>query len=291
MKTDVLVFIKEVPKNDNIGLGVHNKSKFPGCFDSVQLKREGGRWVTGFDEFAYSVINLPLEERESEQERLKEKREKFERLLGKKDLSGTSEYWENFLLSLDTFKPLNLSNPEDEMTYEIIKANRFALSSLDDRYSEGFEDCFYYLEKENGDIENQVKKDKQFNKAIAKLEELSENNMKHLRTIALYLKLPVNSRTTEEGIYAHVHTFIKNNGERQFLKALEQSEEHISASLLLDKALKFQVIRRSGSLYQRGTITIGNSPEKVIAFLKDPNNILEVQSIEEEVEEKSKYGK
>jgi hypothetical protein len=282
-----IVHIKEVSKISPLGLHEYGRSKFPGCFDGSQLKRKNGRWVTGIDELSTDVLTLPLEERESESLRIKEKRERFQNLTGIEDLSGTSKYWEDYLLVLDTSKPLNLENPLDELKYILINANRLALPSTDDLHNPDYVDAFYVLVKENGDVEDKVKKDRRFNKAIAQLEDLFENNPEKLRLVGKFLSLPITDKTPHDSVYAHLHTLIKTDGHERFLKAIDAPSEEIQAKLLLDKAIKLKVIRQVGGLYQRGNITIGNSFNKTVEFLKDPLNAAEVDSIENEIIDKS----
>lgn len=284
------VTFKEVPRITATNLHEHNRAKFPNCSDSFQLRIRGGRWVTGFDEYSKHLNKLPAEVKEQEFEKLKAKREKFEKLLGVEDLSATSNYWENYLITFETERPLDLTNPIDEMKFEIIKANKFAMDNTEQMYDPEYSDANYLIILENEEVTEKINKTRKFNKAVRELEDLHDNNPDKLRTIAMYLDLPVKENTPATNVYDFVNTFLQNDGFERFLAAASASKEEITAKILFRKALKYKVIRQHGGLYQRGNITLGTSQEKTIDYLMDPENAGEVTSIMDEIDHKMGYA-
>lgn len=284
------VSFKEVPRLSSLNLHQYDRAKYPGCLDGSQLRIVKGRWVTGFDEYAAELSFLPAEEKQAEFERRKAKREKFQNLLGIEDLSGTSNYWNEYLILISVTTPLDLNNPVEEMAFEIIKANRLAMPSTINKHDIGYENVNYVYILNNEEVTDKVMSIRNKNRAIAELELLYTDNPSKLNAIGRYLNLPVRENTPNDNVYDIINTFIQTEGPELFIHAMSISTEEINTKILFRSALKHKVIRQNGSIFQRGNITIGNSEQKAVEYLLDPSNSGELLSIQEELEYKKTYA-
>src|SRR6185312_15546534 len=101
-----------------------------------------------------------------------------------------------------------------------------------------------------------------------------------------YLGLHVNNNTPQDNIYDAFQTFLdsdsKTNSIDKFMFAIDRSNEELSISLIVDDAIKHQVIRYREGLYQRGNITYGKERKDLIKFFSDLANTGELQSVQEE---------
>lgn len=292
---------KEYPRVGNLGLEKAEngyRSKFPNCYDIIQpAKGIDGRWYTGLDEYSFKVSKIQNSElRKAEFERIKNERETLERLLNV-DLSGTSSFWENYLVTIDTTKPLDLSNPKDRLAYHVILASGEAAPNIKEA-KEGnvvHRTAKYYVARENEDVSDKVLKNKRKNEAIVKFMELIEDPDKTL-LVASYLNLRITEATPQSNRFDIIQNFLDNDEQLgsvdKFLIAVNKSPEELNLKVIFDQAVKYKVIRydNKSGLYQRGTITFGNSPKKVLETLADPTMSGELLSIQEEIETKRKFG-
>ncbi len=300
MSTEKIQF-KEYPRPGNLGLeSAENgfRSKFPNCYDLIQpAKGKDGRWITGMDEDSFRVNTITDSKlRESEKERIKSLRESLERLTGK-DLSGLSAHWNTYMVAIDTSKPLDMSNPEDVIAYNVIIANGEAAPSIKSA-REGTisqRQSKYYVSRENEDVSDKVARKKEYNKAINLFTELIEDPDRTL-LIGKYLGLRISEGTPQNNRYDLIQEFLDRDEQlgsvSKFLLAMDKSPEELNIKMIFDEAVKLKSIRydtKSG-LYQRGNITFGNNPKKALETLSLPEMSGELLSIKEEVENKRKFG-
>lgn len=294
---EVITF-KELPKPGNLGLEKAEngyRSKFPGCYDIIQPSiNTDGRWRTGFDEDSIDINRImDSKVREAKKEQVRKERESLERLVNQ-DLSGTSKYWESYFVTIDTRKPLDMSNPQDRIAYHIILASGETAPSL----REGEEDVEflrskYYVSRENEDVSIKVEKKRRYNEAVMEFMKLLKNPDRCI-LVGRYLGLPIKESTQPNNVFDIFQNFLDQDNKldsvNKFLMAVEKSPEELGIRMVLDDAIKKKVIRQNQGLYQRGNITMGKTHKEVLEWLNDPANAGELASIQEEIALKNKYG-
>jgi len=292
------ISFKENARAGNLGLEKEGRSKFPNCYDFIQpAKGKDGRWITGLDEDSFQINSIKDSKvREAKKEEIKSKRESLERLTGR-DLSGLSNYWDTYLIGINTDKPLDLSVAEDLIAYSVIIANNGAAPSLKESKEGAIQHrtAKYYVAREHEDVADKVTKKKQYNEAVSKFMELI-NDPDRTLLVASYLGLNIAENTPQNNRFDIIQTFLDRDetlgSVAKFMLALEKTPEELNLKMLFDKALKYKVIRYDGKsgLYQRGNITFGNNPKKALETLSTPEMSGEVLSIQEEVEQKRMFG-
>lgn len=292
------VSLRENPRAGNLGLEKEEngyRSKFPGCYDIVQPPEgKDGRWRTGLDENSIHVNSIRnTEERLAEKERIKKERESLEELTGY-DLSGTSKFWEDYYVLIDTTTPLDMSNPLDRIKYHVIMASGEAAPSFKDAKTQpAYRTSKYYVFRENENVSDKVEKKKRYNKAVVEFTDLMEDLEKAL-LVGKYLDLPLRSTTPPNNVFDIFQTFLDNDEKldsvNKFLIAVKKSPEELTIKMIFDDAVKKKVIRHTDGLYQRGSITLGKNPKEVLEWLTNPENSGELLNIKDEIELKNKYG-
>jgi hypothetical protein len=278
----------------NLGLEADGRSKFPNCVDLYQpALGPDGRWLTGMDENAHSVLIIQdATEREAKREALKKERESLESLTNI-DLSGKSAFWNTYWVEVNPNKPLNLTNPLDRIKYNVLLVSDVVAPTLKDANRAEYKNAKYYIAREFEDVTDRLEKRRNKDEASAALLELLKVPNRAV-LVAKYLELPINESTPPENVYDIFGTYLDNDEKldsvNKFLSAVRKSPEEINIKLIFADAVKWNVIRRRDNLYQRGNITLGREPKEVITFLTDVKNSGELLSIQEEVEMKRKFG-
>lgn len=293
---DGFITIKELANTskENLGLELEGRSKFPNCFDVIQPpKGIDGRWRTGLDELG-SNINMIRDPqlREETRAKIKAEREELESLTGY-DLRGNSKFWEEFYVELNPKKPLNMANPIDRIKYSVLMASQEVPGSLRESTKVEFHASKYYVSRQHEDVSEKVLKLKQESEAKAELMELIKTPDRAV-LVGKYLGLPVSSTTPSDNMFDIFYTNIQNDEKTgfvaKFLRALKSTHEELSIKTIFDDGVKFNVIRLTEGYYQRGNITYGKTVSDVIKFLSSPQNSAELLSIQDEVENKRKFG-
>lgn len=292
------IMFKENPKAGNLGLEKPengSRSKFPGCYDIIQpaIGRDG-RWKTGLDEDSVDVNTIPdAKEREARKKQIKAERESLERLLNQ-DLSGTSKFWESYFVTINTKKPLDMSNPLDRVAYHVILASGEAAPSHRDAETEvDYLRSKYYIARENEDVSIKVERKRKYNEAISEFMDLMKAPDQAL-LVGRYLGLPIKESTPQNNVFDIFQNFLDSDDKLgsvdKFLFAIKKSPEELGIKMVLDDAMKKKVIRVTKGLFQRGNITMGKSIPEVLQWLSDPANSGELASIQEEIALKNKFG-
>lgn len=294
--TGELVTLKENanPMRFNLGLEAEGRSKFPNCFDIIQpaIGRDG-RWITGLDEDARSIRMIQnSEEREAKREAIRNERLSLEDLTGY-DLSGRSEFWNEFFVEINPKKPLDLSIPLDRIKYKVILASKGAAPSLKETNNMDYLGTKYYISKKHEDVADKVSKQRIKAKADAAMLELLETPDKAV-LIGKYLGLPISTTTPPDNMFDIFKTYLdaddKLDSIKKFNQALGKSASELNIKLIFDDGYKLNVIRLRDGYYQRGNITYGKSIQEAITFLSDIKNQGELLSVQDEVENKRKFG-
>lgn len=293
MTTRQITF-KENPDRGSLGLKAQGRSKMPNCVDIIQPgKGLDGRWRTGLDELATSVTTIPNQkEREQKIKEIKTEREELEKLLNQ-DLSGTSKFWETFFIEINPKAPLNLDIPLDRVKYNVILNSDAVAPNMRASLDIKYKDAKYYISREFEEVGDRVLKRKKQAEAGAELLELIKTPDKAI-IVGRYLDLSLNSNMPQDNLFDAFQSYLDNdekfNSIDKFLSALKRTPEELSIKLLTADAIKYRVIRYNDGLYQRGDITLGKSPEDVVAWLSNISHSGELMSVKEEVDNKRKFG-
>jgi hypothetical protein len=294
MSSNTVTF-KENPAAGNLGLEKEGRSKFPGCYDWLQPSRVNGRWVTGLDEFAHSVMTIQdAKIREEKQKALKLERESLEQLLGVK-LDALSSYWDTYFVKIDPDQPLDLTKPGHRLMYHVILASGAVAPSVKETQDPEYNHAKYYVFRDFEDVSERVEKRDRMATAMSELKKIL-NKPERAIQLCQFLDLNVSLVTPPENVRDILYTFLDNdtklNSVNRFLDAISRTPEEIGIKLTFAEGLKLGVIRQRDGLYQRGNITLGKSsaPNEAIEFLSDPKNTGELLSIQEEIVVKRKFG-
>lgn len=298
MNTGELITIKENahPNKFNLGLEQDGRSKFPNCVDIIQpaIGRDG-RWITGLDEKARSILAIRDQaERLKKQEEVKAERESLEELTNL-DLSGKSTFWDDFFVEINPRKPLDMSVPMDRIAYHVILASNDVAPNLKETLNMDYFNAKYYIARKHEDVSDKVSKKKKKAEADAAMLELLKTPDKAV-LIGKYLGLPVSISTPYDNMFDIYSQKLDldaagNTGFiDKFNDALKKSPEELNVKLIFDEGVKFNVIRLTEGYYQRGSITYGKSIAEAIKFLSDIKNQGELLSVQDEVENKRKFG-
>lgn len=293
----VLVEVKQTPdlSAQMLGLDKHNRSKFPGTFETIQAtKGPDGRWITGLDEDAVSIRSISdVELREKRREEVKALREDLQNLTGL-DLSAKSIFWNTFFINIVEKLALNFDNPMDVIKYHVLIANKHAAPELEAKNDPDFMHTKFYMHRSENEEGQKAVKTREKDKAVADLYKLYDNPNK-LRLIGKYLFGTIIKDTmTTDGVYNYIRSKIEAEKEgtitRKFNEATSKTIEELTYKLVIDEAIQKHVIRIREGYYQRGNATYGKSMKEVIKFLSSPENANEFASVKEEVDEKRALG-
>jgi len=282
-----------------LGLSKYKKSKFPGTFHLLQIKKgQDGRFLTGFDENALEVLNMKdSDARELKREELKELRESLEKLAGASlSAEPSNAYWDNQLYDVSE-RPLDMGNWKDRLFYNVGLANKWF--AIDEEVIEGdpeYANVKFVISRTDEDIEKRVSKKQKLDRAKAKLLEIYdlENKLK-FRLIAKYL-LDTNQvldNTSDPLLYEMLDDFIqKTEGNvAKFMQVVDKTPEDLQYKLKVDDAIRLNILKFRDGYYQRGNLTYGKTVGEVSKFLSLPENAGEFASIVDEIDDRLKLNK
>jgi len=283
----VVIKLLENPTNPKL------KMKYVGSVEyAVPKLGSDGKIKTGFDHNSLEVLAIAnLKEREAAQKKIQSERAEIERLLGV-ELDPHSEFWNKFYIPLsDEDIQLDLTNPMDRLKEKFLIANGYVAPSLeaieeDERYM----DCIFYLHREVEVVGKKVKREKEQDKALAKLTALDENPNK-LKLVAAYIFGTSEDEFTTDSAYDKIRSYIydeKDARKKQinidnFLEIVDKTPEQMSTKLILDKAIRKRLITSRNGIYRRGETIIGNSYEEALDNLGSVEMNGELASLIKEV--------
>ncbi|TXH08744.1 MAG: hypothetical protein E6R03_17680 [Hyphomicrobiaceae bacterium] len=290
-----VIQFKENPAAGNLGLEKEGRSKFPGCYDTIQPPTKNGRYLTGLDELAHDIVTMPDSKlREETQKKVKDLRLSLEQITGLK-LDALSTYWDGYFVKIDPAKRYDLGNAADAIAYHVILASGAAAPSIRETSDPLYNHAKYYVFRDFEDVSDRIEKKDRLAEAYTELQKLLKKPERAIQ-LAQFLDLNVSTLTPPENVRDILYTFLENdqklNSVVRFLDAVSRSAEEINIKLIFAEGLKLGVIRQRDGLYQRGNITLGkaSSPADAISFLADPLNSGELLSIQEEIQVKRKFG-
>lgn len=289
----MIVELKQNPDQSAsaIGLDKHNRSKFPGTFEMLQpAKGIDGRWITGVDENSMSVNSITDPDVRAERKaEVKELRESIQQLLNI-DISATNnEFWQSYKIILKDTVTLNLGNPEDKLRYYVLIANGYAAPELGAVNHPDYVNTKYYVSRKEEESKGRMVTRKAKDEARAKLLEISKDNDK-LILIARFLlgSRRIKDTMNPDIIYEELSKFIDDPKDTQnvslFTEATKKTVEELQYKLVIDDAIRSNIIRLREGYYQRGNATYGKSIKEVISHLSAVENAAEFASLKEEVE-------
>lgn len=292
MNADKIV-IKQIPDEyaGMTGLDKHGRSKMPNTVEFLQPAiGPDGRVITGIDEDALSISQLPdAEEREALRAEKKALREQLELKLGKK-LDALSEYWDTFgiALSANSDLILNKTNPLHQLFYHVLVANHYAAPDFESSSRPEYRNAKYYCYVAERVDKQNVSTQKQRDKARARLLELSDVHEKMV-LVGQFLegdkyKLGMEDDTLYKMLSDYINSTQEPDNLKRFLKACDTDVEEMQFKITVDRAIKKKIIRYNAGYYQLGQTTLGKTPADVVKNLKTPEFASEFLQIKDEVE-------
>lgn len=287
------VIVKQIPDDLATLTGLHkyNRSKMPQTGDFLQAAVENGRAVTGIDEESDEINKIfNKEKREEAKAEALTLRQNLERLLGGKDLSATSSFWETFgvRLSSDSDLILNKSVALDVIRYNMLIANGYAAPDKDSTGDPQYRNAKYYCYVEQRANDEEISTQRIRDKARSELLKLSESDDRMV-LIGQYLegdKYKTGMRPNT--LYKMLSDFINDVREpdnlKRFTKAVNTSIEDLQFKIIVDRAIKKKAIKFKDGYYQRGQVTLGKNALSVYENLKKPEFANEFLSLKEELE-------
>lgn len=296
------------PIVDNMGLQKYGLSLFDGAFHEEQLAclEINGikRYLTGLNEFAPDVKDLPAEEQEAKIKQIRAIVSQLEKELAANMVDpADKEFWNKIrLLKPDNFdfwdkikircgnEPVYLEpdkDPYDLIRLYAIEAGGFSIvaKSLEEARRMAVPPKFY-LDKleETASVQTEVKKLR--NKALAELQKLFDKNQNKLFYVAKVLdpnSAQYKKSTPNDIIYDNMDKYI--NGElmdkdkrktaQRFLDTVNLDMEALKIRAMVKDSTyyKFIATKADGFIYHMETTTMmGRTPSDVAEYLKNPLN-------------------
>jgi len=278
------------------GLASRGMTRVPGTgVFKYPYKELDGQYRTGLDPNASYIRRISdPQEREIEQERVKELREKLELALNL-DLGPRSKFWNHALATstddtlhvqpvklIDGDNYFDLSVPFQELTFAWLRAHPTIASSYQAWERGDFPaDTQFYVADE--DIENAVifKKKQIINRAIAKFDAMTPEKK---RKVARLLGLPVTDDTKEEAVYVQVDNILKQTefktGKYQGLSTVEvftrfadMKENLLHIKDLVKQAINHSIyrVKANGRVYE-GEYEVAIDEDTLVKELADDDN-------------------
>lgn len=284
----VIIKLLDNPENPKL------KMKYVGAKEYATPKLGAdGKIRTGLDELSVDITRIQdPAARKAKQASIKKEREELEKLLGV-DLAPNSDFWNNYFVILsDEEITLDPSNAADRVKERFLVANRYVAPSEEDILTdEDFQNCIFYLYRDVEETSRRATKQKDIDKAIAKLYTLQEDNPNKLKTIASYIfGYNANTDVSVDHAYDKLSDFVKTKDDKaqkanikRFLEANDKTIEEMQTKLILDRAVSKGIVKARGGIYRRGDIILGNTYEETIENLASVEMANELLSLKKQV--------
>ena len=289
MNTENKILIKQILNPDNPEVGI----KYVGAKEYATPKTSrDGKNVTGIDEFSLEISNLPADEQAKKSKEIKKIRENLEKLLGQ-SLTPDAPFWTDFVIILEDEVTLDPTNPKDQLIEKFLVANRYVAPSEDDiKNNEDFQNCLFYMHREEEVITRKALKQKEKDKATSKLFILNEENPHKLRLVASFIfGFDAKLELSVEQSYMKLKEFIETSDEdeqkkniKKFLEACDKTAEEIATKQIFDKAIKKKIITTKSGIYRRDDTIYGNDYDEALEFLMLPEHSGELASLKKSVD-------
>jgi hypothetical protein len=289
MEKELKIVIKQIPNPDNPDVGI----KYVGAKEYATPKvGRDGKVVTGVDEHSLEITMLGEKEAKTKSAEIKKLRENLEKVLNV-DLKPDSSFWNEFMIVLEDEITLDPLNPRDKLHELFLVANRYVAPSLEEiKNSENYANSMFYLYRQEEEITKKAKRQRDKDKATARLFNLNEDDPNKLKMIASYLfGFDAKSDISLEEAYIKLKDFLDASDEdaqkkniEAFLEACQKSPETILTKQIFDKAIKKRLITSRGNVFRRGDEVYGNNYEDALDFLGLPEHSGELASLKKAVE-------
>jgi len=293
---------------DSIGLTEYGFDAFPGSKTYIEVPLLFGKYLTGFDVNAFYLEKMDDKAKEKEKKAISAKVKdlnskypsfKVDDVLVEDDGQGNikaNPFYRDMVLELQSDMTIfNTDNPEDLVKIEIIKINathnpEFEVAPDLTTAKESNKKYKYYIVNADRDVEQEVSKRRELNKAVSILDELSSNEKEKFLLVIKYL-LPANkaySTESDNRLYKRADDYINGivEGEKvkggelfhkNFIKASETAREELYIKVLIKYAIMTNIIRLNSKTkefeYVKTSQELGKTMEDVYRYLSDVKNI------------------
>ena len=304
---------------DTIGLSELGMNSFPRTSTITEVPIIFGKFLTGFDTNAFYLERIQDEKQKQKEiksieQKVKDFNAKYpyfkvDDVVVNKLPDGTivaNPFYRDMLLELKAeMTILNSENPEDQVKIEIIKTNAKHNPDFDvapDLVTarESNRQYKFYISNADVDVEHEVIKKKEMNKAITLLDTISSEDKERFLLVVKHL-LPANKGLSTESdmrLYKRADDYINGiiDGEkakggetfyRNFIKVCEMDRDELFNKVLIKYAIMTNVIRFNTKTKEfEYSIThqeLGKTPEDILVYLTKPKNMDLLKDIKTEV--------
>jgi hypothetical protein len=290
---DEKVVVKQIANADNPLLG----AKYVGAKEYVTIKTgRDGKNITGLDENALDIMNLPAEQAKKRSSEVKKKRESLEKLLGK-DLTPDSPFWGEFMLVLEDELTLDPLNPLDQLVEIVLLANRYVAPSEEAiKNDEDYHGTIFYLHREEEVLTRKAQKDQKKDAAISRLFVLHEDNPAFVKMlVADIFGFDTSIDISVDQAYLKLKSFITGEDDEDevdveknikvFMAAVKKKPEELMLKQIFNKAVKKKIVKKRGDTYSRGEEVYGKSYDEALEYLLLPENSGELAFLKSEIDD------
>jgi hypothetical protein len=306
-------------KGEDMGLAKYGLVVFDNCYyqEPLACVEMNGivRYLTGLNEFAPEVIDLPEEEKVAKIKDIRKTVAELEKKLATNVIDpndpefwskvkllkpDNSEFYSKYSIKLTNEPvPLDPNKPDDLIKIKAIEAGGFKYVAPS--YEEAKKDSRYnyrfYLDREEITVSARTEIKKLKNKCLALLNELYETNFNKLFYVAKNIDLNSSQyklNTPIDIMYDNMDRYI--NGEYTekvirkcidtFLSTCEKSMHELKLNAMINDAIFYRVIALKGNTYvhMSSGSQLGNNKKEVYTYLFNPVNQDLTHSILREVE-------
>lgn len=303
---------------DSIGLAPMGLNSFPSTKKIIEIPEKYGKYLTGFDTEAYYLDALDEKERQKEIDKIKEDVKFFNDryssfrvddvkiLRDKEGNVEANDFYKNMLLEIGAETTiLNTANPIDLVKIKIIKTNAkynpdFLVAPDLRTAMESNRDYKFYIADTEADVEQEVSKKRELNRAVSVLDELSANDKTKFLLVIKYL-LPTNKsyhKESDNRLYKRADDYINGvvDGEKvkggdqfykNFLKACTVERDELLKKVLVKYAIYLNVIRSNKEkdfIYVKTGQDLGKTPEDIYKYFSNPKNTETYEDVLRDVE-------
>ena len=309
---------------DTIGLSDLGMNAFPRTSTTTEVPIIYGKYLTGFDKNAFYLDLIQDEKlRSKEIKSIEQKVKDFNSTyphfkvadvlvdrLPDGSIKANPFYLEMLIELKSEMTILNSDNPEHQVMMEIIKTNAKYNPAFDvapDLVTarESNKTYKFYISNTEVDVENEVIKKKELNKAITLLDTISSQDKERFLLVVKHL-LPANKGLSTESdmrLYKRADDYINGiiDGEkakggdtfyRNFIKVCEMDRDVLYNKVLIKYAIMTNVIRFNSKTkeyeYSATLQELGKTPEDIFNYLTQSKNMSILKDIEGEVKREVK---
>ncbi len=295
MAKNKIVRISQSPDSiaESTGLAAYGMAKLPNSMHIVQPQLDDeNRWITGIDEHAAKVraIADPVRQKEI-REKIYNLRIALQQKLGISDLSGTSSYWDTFLIDLGSLTMLDRDNAKHELIYRVITANNHIMpNSLAKDTPEHWDTKFMAFNPEYEAGNANASRDL-LDESIANIRSLKADSERLYLIARLCLGKSIKKDLGTTIIYDLLRKFLDANvkeNPKVFAKYYEMDLEELTDKHDIKEAIRYGIITYRNNQYMRGNISLGRTEIDIEINLKTPEFNSEFNAIRQELHNRSK---